>query len=198
MDMLHRLRGTTIETNIPTGGVIQTEGFALIDSYKVLSEKKRVEIREDKKSGKEETVEVSRVLRFTVTISEWFYNSLLHYDVLTLDRRYFQLSKPTDRRLYEIARKHCGDQAMWKINIDSLAEKIGTDGPRFKTRDIIRDAIERDNLFEYHIALDPRASPDDVVFYTREPAKLAKELIRTGAYDWFATLEKSESRKKSA
>ncbi|WP_443019818.1 replication initiator protein A [Sphingobium sp. CAP-1] len=28
--------------------------------------------------------------------------------MLTLNRRYFRLRKPLERRLYEIARKHCG------------------------------------------------------------------------------------------
>ena len=40
VDLLNRLRGTTIQTNIETGGVIQTEGFGLIDGYKISHEKK--------------------------------------------------------------------------------------------------------------------------------------------------------------
>ena len=118
-DMLDRLRGTTIQTNIQTGGVTQTEGFGIIDNYKILSEKKRSEKGVDER-GKEVNRHISRVLQFSVTISEWLYNGLVNYEVLTMDHAYFRLSKSIDRRLYEIARKHCGDQAHFKMNIDLL------------------------------------------------------------------------------
>lgn len=195
IDMLRRLRGTTIETNVPTGKekVMQTEGFSLIDHFKVLSNKTRVDQKVDKKSGKTETVEIERVFSFTVTISEWLYNGLLNFEVLTLDRGYFQLSRSFDRRLYEIARKHCGDQAVFKINIDGLAEKIGTARQRFKVRDEIRAAIEADNLPEYRIALDTARSPDQVVFYSRDSAKVAQHLMKTKEYDWFNALERSDN-----
>lgn len=193
--MLRRLRGTSIETNIPTGKdkVTQTEGFSMIDSFKVLSEQKRVSTIVDKKTGNIEEVEVERVLGFTVTISEWLYNGLLNFEVLTLDHGYFKLSRSIDRRLCEIARKHCGDQPMWKMNIDGLAEKIGTSRARHKVRDEIRQAIEADEIPQYRIALDTGASPDDVVFYTRDTAKLSMELIRTQKAAWFDTLERADN-----
>jgi plasmid replication initiation protein len=198
IDMLRRLRGTTIETNIPTGfdKVTQTEGFSMIDHFKVLSSKTRVMINTDKKTGKQEQVEVEKVLSFSVTVSEWLYNGLLNFEVLTLDRGYFKLSRSIDRRLYEIARKHCGDQPMWKINIDLLAEKIGTTRERFKVRDELRQTIVADELPQYKIALDPKTSPDDVVFYTRDSAKLSKELVRTSSYNWFQSLERADNVEK--
>jgi hypothetical protein len=36
-------------------------------------------------------------------------------EVLTLHRDYFRLRKPLERRMYELARKHCGQQATWSI-----------------------------------------------------------------------------------
>mgnify|MGYP001038010875 CR=1 FL=1 len=193
--MLRRLRGTTIETNIPTGvdKVTQTEGFSMIDGFKVLSGKARDTIAVDRKTGKSEKTEKEKVFRFTVTLSEWLFNSLMNYEVLTLDRGYFKLSRPTDRRLYEIARKHCGDQVMWKINIDLLAEKIGTDRERFKVRDEIRRSIEADEIPQYRVALDPSATPDDVIFYTRDSRKLSMELIRSNKFDWFQSLERADN-----
>lgn len=189
LGMLRRLKGTTIETNIPTGQVVQTDGFSIIDNYKVLSEKKR----RDSKSGED----VSRVLSFTLTVSDWLWNSMMNYEILTLDRGYFRLSKPIERRLYEIARKYCGDKALWKINIDLLAEKVGTSRPRFKFRDELRDAIAADRLPDYRVALDPNTSPDNVVFYTRESAKLSKHLISEGGamIAWFNSLEKVSASK---
>jgi plasmid replication initiation protein len=193
LDMLRRLRGTTVETNIPTGNQVQTEGFSLIDHYAVLSEKKRSEVSRNARTGRTEKRDVSRVLAFTVTVSEWLYNGLLSYEVLTLDRGYFRLTRSIERRLYEIARKHCGDQALFKINIDLLADKIGTKSKRYKFRDEIRTAIKADRLPDYRIALDNRPNPDEVVFYTRDSAKLSRELIRVNGAGWFTTLERADN-----
>jgi plasmid replication initiation protein len=192
VDLLNRLRGTTIQTNIETGGVIQTEGFGLIDGYKISHEKKRT-VKEADDRGKEVTRHISRVLQFSVTVSEWLYNGLMNYEVLTLDHAYFRLSRSIERRLYEIARKHCGDQPMWKINIDLLAEKIGTRVSRAKFRDELRQTIKADALPEYRLALDTAVKPTDVVFYTRNSGKLSRELVRLNLSPWFASLERTES-----
>ena len=45
--------------------------------------------------------------------------------VLKLSDEYLNLS-PLERRLYELARKHCGTQKEWVIGIESLHDKIGT------------------------------------------------------------------------
>ena len=192
VDLLDRLRGTTIQTNIETGGITQTEGFGMIDNYKIISEKKRLETQIGERGKKEVTRHISRVLQFSVTISEWLYNGLMNYEVLTLDHAYFRLSRSIERRLYEIARKHCGDQPMWKINIDLLAEKIGTRVSRAKFRDELRQTIKADALPEYRLALDTSAKPTDVVFYTRNSGKLSRELVRHNLSHRFVTLERTE------
>jgi len=189
-DMLNRLRGTTIQTNVETGGITQTEGFGMIDSYKITSEKVRTESVVDA-HGKKVVRQVPRVLQFSVTISEWLYNGLVNYEVLTMDRSYFRLSSSVERRLYEIARKHCGDQPLWKIDIDLLAGKVGTKVSRAKFRNEVRQIIENDPLPEYRIALDSDAKPDDVVFYTRNGSKLSKELLRLNLATWFTNLERT-------
>lgn len=182
LPMLRRLKGTTIETNIPTGNVVQTEGFSLIDNYKVLSEKSR----KDPKTGKE----VPRVLSFTVTISDWLWNGLLKYEVATISPKYWGLSKPIERRLYEVARKHCNDKAMWKVNIDLLMEKIGVSRERFKFRDDLRKIYKANTMPDYELAIDTSKSPDDVWFLTRDVRKLHKCIIDGNLYDWFKTLER--------
>jgi plasmid replication initiation protein len=192
VDLLNRLRGTTIQTNIETGGIIQTEGFGLIDGYKISHEKRRT-VKETDERGKEVTRHISRVLQFSVTVSEWLYNGLMNYEVLTLDHDYFRLTRSIERRLYEIARKHCGEQPVWKINIDLLAEKIGTRVSRAKFREELRQILKADTLPEYRIALDTTAKPTDVVFYTRNSGKLSRELVRLNLSLWFASLERTEA-----
>ena len=59
----------------------------------------------------------------SVVLSEWLYQSVLADEVLTLNKDYFRLRKPIERRLYEIARKHCGRQKQWKIGLELLHKK---------------------------------------------------------------------------
>ena len=191
VDLLDRLRGTTIQTNIETGGITQTEGFGMIDHYKIISEKKRT-AKVAVEGGKEVSRQVSRVLQFSVTISEWLYNGLVNFEVLTMDKGYFSLTSPIDRRLYELARKHCGDQAMWKVNIDLLMEKLGVKATRAQFRALFRQRILADLLPEYRMALDSKAKPDDAVFYTRNSGKLAKHLIATSLSAWFSSIERTD------
>ncbi len=72
-----------------------------------------------------------RVLDLEVTLSDWVFNAIAGDDVLTLNRRYFQLRRPLGRRLYELARKQCGTQPEWKCGLDKL--KARTDStPRIR------------------------------------------------------------------
>ncbi len=198
LEMLRRLKGTQLETNIPTNGEVRTDGFSLIDSFSVLSEKKSTVMRTDKDSGEKVPVEVTRVLEFTVTLSEWMLNGVKAFQVKTLDRSYYRITSALERRLYEIAAKHCGDQALWYIDIDKLMAKVGTRSQRFKFRDDLRASIEGDRMPEYRIALDANAKPDDVVFYTRDSNKLSAHLIKlrkegVAGITWFGKLERPDN-----
>lgn len=195
IDMLRRLRGTTVETNIQTGGKIQTKGFGMIDDYTILSEKVKQRTKRDPKTGVYELVDVQIVYEFTIIISEWLYNGLINYEALTLDRKYFSISQAIARRLYEIARKHCGDQAWFKIGIELLSEKVGTTRDIVKFRSEIRNAIKEDGLIEYHIALDSNAKPNWVIFYTKDTAKLSRYLMEKNLIQYFESLERPERKK---
>src|SRR3546814_14372419 len=49
-----------------------------------------------------------------VTHSDWLFKMVEGRSVLTLHRDYFRLRKPLERRIYELARKHCGAQEKWR------------------------------------------------------------------------------------
>lgn len=197
IDMLRRLRGTTVETNIQTGGKVQTKGFGMIDDYTILSEKVKQRTKRNTKTGESELVDVQIVYEFTIVISEWLYNGLINYEALTLDRKYFSISQAIERRLYEIARKHVGDQAWFKIGIELLSEKVGTTRDIVKFRSEIRNAIKQDDLPEYHIALDSKTKPNFVIFYTRDSVKLSKHLIDKNLIHYFDSLERPERKSAS-
>ncbi len=135
-EAFERLSGTRIVTNIETGGVESTRGFGLIDSWEILR----------KARG-------GRMILVTVTLSDWIYRSVLSKSVLTLHRDYFRLRKPLERRVYEIARKHCGRQTEWRIGLELLLKKSGSTSPRRVFRKMIRDMEAQDGLPDYSLAL---------------------------------------------
>ena len=135
-EALERLSGARIVTNLATGGVESTRGFGLIDAWEILR----------KARG-------GRMILVTVTLSDWIYRSVLSKSVLTLSRDYFQLRKPLERRVYEIARKHCGRQTEWKVGLETLLKKSGSTSPRRVFRKMIRDMAEEDGLPDYSLRL---------------------------------------------
>ena len=51
-----------------------------------------------------------RLRYLEVTLCEWLFRAIESAEVLPISRDYFRLRRPLDRRLYELARKHCGQQ----------------------------------------------------------------------------------------
>ena len=107
---LDRLRGTNIKTDIRTGSQRIASGFGIIDEWTII-EKSPID---------------ERMIAIEVTMSRWLYNAVQAHEVLTISPNYFRLRKPLERRLYELARKHCGKQALWRIGLELLQEKCGS------------------------------------------------------------------------
>lgn len=138
---LERLQGTQVETNITTGGVEQIDGFSLIDRYRIVRETRD-----------------GRMLDLEVTLSDWVFNAIAGDDVLTLNRRYFQLRKPLERRLYELARKQCGTQPEWKCGLDKLKARTGSTSSDKEFRRLVRAICKADeehnHMPDYAFRLD--------------------------------------------
>jgi plasmid replication initiation protein len=64
------------------------------------------------------------VIAVEIKLSEWLYNAILSNELLTISPDYFNLRKPMERRIYEIARKHCGDQDVFKIGLENLVVSL--------------------------------------------------------------------------
>ena len=73
---------------------------------------------------------------------------------MTISRDYFRLRKPLERRLYELARKHCGRQPEWKITLDHLREKCGALSPLKNFRFQLRSITQANHLPDYTLSLD--------------------------------------------
>lgn len=147
-DALERLAGTRIVTNVETAGKRERSGFGLLDSFRV------VERDED-----------NRMVAVSVTLSDWLYRAVESMQVLTLSRDYFRLRKPLDRRIYELARKHCGAQASWRVSVATLHEKSGSTGGLRKFRLNVKTLAEADELPDYRLTFDHDG--DAVTFHRR-------------------------------
>ncbi len=143
-EALERLAGTRIVTNISTGGIETTSGFGLIDSWEIVRRTR-----------------AGRMLSAKITLSEWLFQAVLSKSVLTLSRDYFRLRKPLERRVYEIARKHCGQQREFRIGLPTLLTKSGSASPLRVFRKMIRDIAASDHLPDYSLNL----GSDDMVHF---------------------------------
>ncbi|MCE8009732.1 replication initiator protein A [Aestuariivita sp.] len=137
-EAFERLAGTRITTNIVTGEIETTAGFGLIESWEIVRRTRG-----------------GRMVSVAVTLSEWLYRAVLSKSVLTLSRDYFRLRKPLERRIYELARKHCGRQPGWTVSVDTLLKKSGSASPRRVFRKMLRDMIAADHLPDYDMTEEP-------------------------------------------
>src|SRR3546814_3483647 len=74
--------------------------------------------------------------------------------VLTLHRDYFRLRKPLERRIYELARKHCGAQEKWSISVETLQKKTGASSHLRAFRSMLRDLVAHDHLPDYAVEMN--------------------------------------------
>jgi plasmid replication initiation protein len=147
---IDRLAGTRIRTNIKhANDEEEYSNFGLIDQGSIR-----------RKNGLD-----GRLLHVDLTISDWVFNAIRNKAVLTLNRDYFRLRKPIERRIYEIARKHCGQQKKWTISLTLLHKKSGSQGLLKKFRLNVKNIAESNHLPDYLITFDTES--DNVSFYNR-------------------------------
>lgn len=171
IDALDRLEGTRIRTNIVSGDEEQIDGFGLIDASSIR-----------RKHGLD-----GRLLWCEVKLSDWVFNAIRNQEVLTLHRDYFRLRKPIERRVYEIARKHCGQQRSWRITLAKLLLKTGSQSPEKRFRQMIRQLVQHDHLPDYHVIFE---EADDMVVFTNRgtmaPASISDNrvpLLKSETYE---------------
>lgn len=153
-----RLQGTKFRTTIQTGGQIEKRFFGLVDEagYVMKEDFKRIDYCE-------------------VVLSDWLMRAIEGNEVVTISGDYFRLRRPLERRLYEIARKHCGNKAKWQIGLAKLQYKTGSNAPLKKFRLNLREIIAADVTPFYCFEL----TPDDLVIVrprTTPPARLSASI----------------------
>lgn len=135
---LTRLRECSIRTNIKTNKTEIKSNFGLLERYDLI-ESHQVK---------------DRLVRYEILLSEWYYNAILGKDMLTINEDYFLLKKGTERRLYEIARKHCGRQDSFQIRLENLFTKTGSTGTLKRFRFNLKQTIEDGDIPDYTFSLN--------------------------------------------
>ncbi len=130
---LERLAGVRITTNVATGGMRIREGFGVLDWWRII----------------EKSPTNSRMVSVEVKLSDWFYRAVTNFEILTIDRDYFRLDGGIERRVYELCRKHCGNQERWVIGLELLYKKSGALTPLRNFRGAIKKLAESNHLPEY-------------------------------------------------
>jgi plasmid replication initiation protein len=134
-----RLAGTRIETNIVTNGCRVRKGFGLLDNWEIV----------------ERSPDSGQMIAVELTLNEWLFNAVQGREVLTLSPAYFRLDGGLERRLYELARKHCGNQAQWTIGLGLLHTKSGSVAPLKKFRQHLKEAAKSNALPDYRLSYQP-------------------------------------------
>jgi len=179
-----RLRGTTFVSNIRTAGKAETKIFGLVDE-----------------AGFVRDQDSWRVDHIEVVVSDFMFRAIEGNEVLTISGDYFRLRKPTERRLYEIARKHCGHKDRFEIGLAKLQNKTGSNSPLKLFRQKVRKIIEDDDIPFYRFDLDerdiviirPRISKRKVSNVISLPSwaeEKAREVAHKKGWDYHALREK--------
>lgn len=147
---LYRLRGTSITTNIQHSlDKREAIGFGLIDSWHLVEEQR----------GKQS------IRMIEVTLPNWLYEAVTKTKVLKISPDYFRIRKAIDRRLYEIARKHCGNQYQFQISLEKLHLKSGSTSILRLFKYNIKQLAKTNDLPDYEISYE--AEKDCVIFTNR-------------------------------
>ena len=159
---LKRLKGTNIHTNMLVGDKIIEQGFGLIEDYRIIAKITHI--------GKKilESIEI--------TLSEWLFNAVKRNQVLTITKDYFRLSKPLERRMYELARKHCGRQAQWRVSMKVLHKKSGSVSSLVKFRQNMKEVVNRNCIPDYCFLYEQEN--DLMIVFTRDTKKLTKAKLK--------------------
>lgn len=151
---LKRLWLTGYRTTIQTNGVAEQRWFSLISDVKVVTQ---ADVRLE-----------NTCIEFDVC--DWLFRAVEASEVLAISPEYFELTGGLERRLYELARKHCGHQLSWPVGLKTLHKKCGSQSSLKLFRSRIKSFVEN-SLPDYRLMYYPakNRANERVVFYSKSP-----------------------------
>lgn len=159
-DMVNRLKGTQIETNIRKGPIRENLKFNWLSSVRTLEPLRVQQLIEDRMDKGEEPFQKSdpRSYRkgFEVELPEWIMEPIRREKphVLTYNHDYFKITKGIERFLYQFARKASGSNPTgWFESLDSIYQKSGSTAPKRVFLNRVRKILEK-NTQQVFVGLD--------------------------------------------
>lgn len=178
-EILDRLQSTSIRSSFLNSSKLETRGSSLIDSYTVIRDRKFPE-------------DEGRMTAIEVVLPEWLYKAIGRKNILKINPSYFSLRMPLEKRLYEIARKHVGDQPEWIISEKNLASYCSSTSELKEFTRGLKTVIEKDNIPDYRLNRYNNESGEKMVrFYQKDSKRLA------GAFLANETKNRTSSKKKN-
>lgn len=173
IDAIDRLAGTRITTNIINkhDGTEKYSNFGLIDSATI-----------ERKFGLD-----GRMISCEIELSDWVFNSIRKDGVLTLHPDYFKLGRPIERRVYELARKHCGQKYSDEMYVETLYKKSGSSAELKEFRRAVKEMADTNELPDYELTFVEES--DKVYFTNRKTMPIDNDLSWDGSLS-AATYEK--------
>lgn len=132
LESLKRLAGTTVYTTTHNNGLKRDKGFSFVSDYDLIT---------DEKTGRMKYVEL--------ILPSILFDAVSNNQILTYAPQYFSLRSPYDRRLYELCRKHCGNQSKWEIGLENLYNKFGVKSPLREFRRKIKEIDKKQSIPDY-------------------------------------------------
>lgn len=154
-DSLDRLLNTRVTIDIETNDIREYREFGLIDFWKI----------DEEKNGK--------MIRISVTLPSWLYRSVISKNVLKIHEDYFRIRRPLDRRIYEIANKHCGYNDNWQINLETLHERSGSSASLKEFKRSVKELVKKNHLPGYIIEFNDE---NDNVFFVNRSLSIKEEI----------------------
>lgn len=154
---LDRLQSTTVATSIRQPTERRMHRFSWINEWK-----ERADHR-------------GRPLGLELIVPDWFYGAVLDDAlVLTIDRKYFDLTGGLERWLYRLVRKHGGKQEFgWSFDFPHLHAKSGSLSPLKHFAYDLRDIVRRQPLPGYRLAIEQcLGGPEILSFAPTDPDAL--------------------------
>lgn len=154
---LDRLQSTTVATSIRQPTERRMHRFSWINEWK-----ERADHR-------------GRPLGLELIVPDWFYGAVLDDAlVLTIDRKYFDLTGGLERWLYRLVRKHGGKQEFgWSFDFPHLHAKSGSLSPLKHFAYDLRDIVRRQPLPGYRLTIEQCVGgPEILSFAPTDPDAL--------------------------
>ena len=161
---IYRLTTLTLNTNLRGEETIYNRLFGVVDEASMV----RRHNRKDRPGA---------LLGCEIMLSKWIREALEARRVLTLHDDYFRLRTPLERAVYQVVRKHCGEQRMWNIGLAKLRPKVGSKRASRKFRADIKAFATRwrdQDFLDYCLEFDDDAD-QLVARYTSDPRRIAAE-----------------------